>query len=204
MIMLPRCCVSMKRTRWLANTKFITSLHAGSVVVHPELDRSSPEEATKKISDLEDGLENFEGILQAMDSDCSGSETYTKGGDTWILSWARENTSAPICNDGYILVVTVSEDDLLQECIFCALRMCLCISWRLYSCVSRVCACACACVRPCLHVLVLVYLYLGCDCGHRYPRPNCEMGNRDGERICGGPCSLGLVGKVIYVRFKSR
>lgn len=97
----------------------------GYVTVHSDLDHSGNETT---IVDLEVGLdeEDFGGLLTNITDNCSGSDTYTKDGDTWFLSWEHETATSLSeeegglgCAGGFVAVVTVAEDSLLEVRILC-------------------------------------------------------------------------------------
>lgn len=92
----------------------------GEVAVHHDLNSVA---GTQYIIDLESGVdeEEYRGILARMSQECIGSETYSNGGDTWLMSWAHETASSVSvgsggvdCAAGYIVVVTVGESSLLE------------------------------------------------------------------------------------------
>ena len=93
----------------------------GDVVVHKDLGRNDD---TEEIIALELGLDpdEFALIVERMNADCSGNATYSRNESTWILAWSHETASDSgtvdgngVCgNGGYITVVTVSKDALLE------------------------------------------------------------------------------------------
>lgn len=94
----------------------------GEVVVHKDL--TMLEQEAVYITDLESEVdrEEFNLILETMSRDCSGSATYSKNDATWILAWNHETASSSGWADGsgacgsggYVTVVTVSKDALLE------------------------------------------------------------------------------------------
>lgn len=99
----------------------------GEVVVHKDL--STVEEDAVYITELESGVdrEEFNLIVAMMDRDCSGNATYSKNEATWILAWKHETASSSgeadgsgVCGSGgYVTVVTVSKDALLEVSTTC-------------------------------------------------------------------------------------
>ena len=92
----------------------------GEVAVHNDL---QADEGTKNIMELESGVdtEEFDAIVTLMSDACTGFETYSRDGSTWMLSWSHETTSVStgdgtdVCGDGgFIAVVTVDEATLLE------------------------------------------------------------------------------------------
>lgn len=99
----------------------------GEVAVHK--DRPALDRETVSITELEPGVEPEElnVIVATMNSECSGSATYSKNEVTWILAWSHESASESgtangngVCgNGGYMTVVTVSKDALLEVSATC-------------------------------------------------------------------------------------
>eukprot|EP00752_Nemacystus_decipiens_P005758 g5207.t1 len=99
----------------------------GQVAVHRNLKEYSEEQY---IVDLEEGFgdneeekEAFEALVVEMSESCDGAREYEMGGETWILAWEHEAVSGAASVEsgsgdcgagGYIVVVTVGEDVLLE------------------------------------------------------------------------------------------
>lgn len=90
----------------------------GSVVLHKDIDKSN---GSQTIQDLEKGVdeEEFGDLVTKMSEECTGSGTYTKSGETWLLSWTQENVSSSAATangpcDGFVVVITVREPTLLK------------------------------------------------------------------------------------------
>ena len=92
----------------------------GEVAAHKDLQAL---DGTQLITDLESGVdaEEFGAIVSLMSETCAGFETYSRDGDTWMLSWSHELTSVSnadetnVCGDGgFVAVITVNEATLLE------------------------------------------------------------------------------------------
>lgn len=94
----------------------------GVVAAHPDLDPADDQ----SILDLEPGVDEdeFGTLLAGMIEECSGTGSYQKDGESWLISWKHETASGSgasgVSDDnasegcqGFIVVVTVSEATLL-------------------------------------------------------------------------------------------
>lgn len=99
----------------------------GYVAVHRELKGASGEQfivdLEERFGDDEEEVAAFEALVAEMSESCDGAEEYEMGGETWILAWKHETVSGAAgasgsgdeCGaGGYIAVVTVGEDVLLE------------------------------------------------------------------------------------------
>ena len=92
----------------------------GEVAVHKDLQTL---DGTQLITELETGVdaEEFSAVVTKMTQECSGFETYSRDGSTWMMAWSHETVSnsgageSDVCSSGgFIAVVTVSEAVLLE------------------------------------------------------------------------------------------
>lgn len=108
---------------------YLVTPTGGEVAAHPALNVL---DGVQDIVDLEVGVDEdeFRIVVARMTEECSGSASYEKSGDTWLVSWAHETASGSgaastatgdaasnsfACQTGgYIIAVTVSESALLE------------------------------------------------------------------------------------------
>ena len=92
----------------------------GEVAVHNDLQTL---DGTQYITELESGVdaEEFGAIVTKMSEECAGFESYSRDGSIWLLAWKHETTTSSgtgasdaCSNGGFIAVVAVSEDVLLE------------------------------------------------------------------------------------------
>ena len=108
---------------------YLLTPKGGKVAVHPLLDVL---DGIQNVVDLEPGVDrdDFGLVVARMTEECSGSSSYQKSGETWLVSWEHETVSrsgASAATDGggggssfsacstggFIVAVTVSEASLL-------------------------------------------------------------------------------------------
>lgn len=89
----------------------------GDVTVHRDLvDEVGDGQNILSVEKGVDG-EEFGGLVDDMYANCRGWRRYKKNGkDSWILAWDHENATSSTyeCEGGFIVVLTVEEDVLLE------------------------------------------------------------------------------------------